>query len=159
MNNLNGIITSSTEGRIRIRSSSLKSTSSKQLFEALKDVDGIRSLKFNATTGSLLVSFDPKSFSSFKFEQEFNKCVEEISETDISKEKSSTPEAAKKTDFSKIRVYKMMRKVENQTMAFAGSLCLLGVGLKLWKLHSWAGWVFSAAAIAHSVRYKKQLMR
>lgn len=155
MEHLHGTITSKTEGRMRIRSESLKLVGTAELFEALKHVSGVEDLKLNRTTGSLLVNFEPAIFDEARFEEVFNSSLE--SQADSEETKSAAK--AKPAKQQKLPVYRAMRKVENQTMALAGPLCLLGLSLKLWKLHSWAGWVFTAAAAAHTLRYKKQLLR
>ena len=148
MEHLHGTITSRTEGRLRIRSGSLKLVDGAELFEALKQVRGVENLKLNKITGSLLVNFEPAIFDVARFEEILNSTFESQA---VSEETKSSTKA--------LSAYRAMRKVENQTMALAGPLCLLGLSLKLWKLHSWAGWIFTAAAAAHTLRYKKQLLR
>ncbi len=155
MEHLHGTITSRTEGRLRIRSGSLKLVDGAELFEALKQVRGVENLKLNKITGSLLVNFEPAIFDVARFEEILNSTFE--SQAVSEETKSSTK--AKSAKNQKLSSYRAMRKVENQTMALAGPLCLLGLSLKLWKLHSWAGWIFTAAAAAHTLRYKKQLLR
>lgn len=155
MEHIHGIIASRTEGRLRIRSESLKLVDGAELFEALKQVSGVENLKLNKITGSLLVNFEPTIFDEARFEEILNSSLE--SQEDFVGTKSATK--AKSAKQQKLSVYRAMRKVENQTMALAGTLCLLGLSLKLWKLHSLAGWIFTAAAAAHTLRYKKQLLR
>ncbi len=144
-----------TEGRLRIRSESLKLVDSAELFEALKQVKGVENLKLNKITRSLLVNFEPAFFDESRFEEILNSTLE--SQADSAGTKSATK--AKSAKQQKLSAYRAMRKVENQTMALAGPLCLLGLSLKLWKLHSLAGWIFTAASAAHTLRYKKQLLR
>lgn len=142
-----------TEGRLRIRSESLKLVDGAELFEALKQVRGVEDLKLNKITGSLLVNFEPAVFDEARFEEVLNSSLNSLALFETTKFATK----AKSAKQQKLSAYRAMRKVENQTMALAGPLCLLGLSLKLWKLHSLAGWIFTAAA--HTLRYKKQLLR
>lgn len=157
MFNLNGKISSLTEGRLRIKTPLLKTADKTSLIQSLKKVNGVESLKLNQTTGSLLVTFDPKKLNTAEFEKTFDECLK-IREQTVSEEVLEVADE-RESKRRKLDLYRSFRKIENQTMAAAGTLCLLGVGFKLWRLHSWAGWIFSAAAVAHSIRYKKQLLR
>ena len=155
MEHLHGTITSRTEGRLRIRSESLKLVDGAELFEALKQVRGVEDLKLNKITGSLLVNFEPAVFDEARFEEVLNSSLNSLELFETTKFATKAKSAKQR----KLSGYRAMRKVENQTMALAGPLCLLGLSLKLWKLHSLAGWIFTAAAAAHTLRYKKQLLR
>lgn len=159
---LNGHIASSTTGRLRVKNPLLKTVDVQSIKKCLSDLKGVISIDVNSLLGSMLVKFDPEKIDEEKFSKVFNKCIVKAQreESDEKKEDEellkNLPAEIKKTGKS---IYKKSRKIENQTMAFAGGLCVAAVCTKLWKLHAVAGWIFAAAATAHTIRYRKTVFK
>ena len=155
MLNKNIELVSQTKKRLRFKSRLFKGLLKEDAEAALSKLPGVKSIKVNPVIGSVLVVCDEEVFDIGQFEPALNSLAKQISE-----EKPTIPLQEKKKDTSvtvskKRSLYRKLRKVENRGMAVFGTACLAGVLTKAWHLHSWAGWIFAIASIAHTYRYRK----
>lgn len=163
--------TSRTKERLRYRSEIFKNSEcAHSLGKILLDVAGVKQVELNPKTGSLLVLYNIEVFDPIEFEntlnQEVNKHAPELAEKQVKKIKREKKalELHKSENIipeplSQLRRLKRKkgRLLETRSMVVFGATCLGGMFFHGWAIHKWAGWAFTAAAAAHTWRYRKKV--
>ncbi len=163
MFNVKAKILSETEGRVRFGCPQLHVEDSEAFAKKFLKIDGVKSAKVNPTTGTLLMTYEPEGFNKEEFSKIFNKLIEKRAKQNIEAMKhfryspKARPESKSDNETRKSPLLHRLRTVENRGMAISGVGLLAGILLKRAALHSAAGWVFIAAAVAHSIRYRRTI--
>ncbi len=156
-------ILSETKGRVRFGCPQLYTEDGEAFAKKLLKIDGVKSAKVNPTTGTLLMIYEPKEFNEGEFSKIFNKLIEKQAKQNLEALKyfryspKARPDSKPDDKPKKSPLLHRLRTVENRGMAISGVGLLAGILLKKYGLHSAAGWVFIAAAIAHSIRYRRTI--
>lgn len=155
MLNKNIELVSQTRKRLRFKSRLFKGLLKEEAEAAISKLPGVKSIKVNPVIGSVLVVCDEGVFDIGQFEPALNSLAEQNSEQKPTIPLEENKKGKSATVGKRHSLYRRLRKVENRGMAVFGTACLAGVITKAWHLHSWAGWIFAIASIAHTYRYRK----
>ncbi len=163
MFNVKAKVLSETKGRVRFGCPQLHTEDGEAFAKKFLKIEGVKSVKVNPNTGTLLMTYEPKEFNDAEFSKAFNKIIEKQAKQNIEAMKhfryspKARPESKPVGETRKSPLLHRLRTVENRGMAISGVGLLAGILLKRATLHSAAGWVFIAAAIAHSIRYRRTI--
>ncbi len=138
---------SRTRSRMRLRIPQLKhNETAVKIFDQVRNVAGVEQADVNEITGSLLIRFVPELFD----EQQLEKILQRNLEG---------PSLSHQNATKKILRSKELRKVENGSMMFFGAVTLAAIVLKNWKLHTYAGCIYTVFTCLHMFRYRKTLTK
>ncbi|MCD8339916.1 MAG: hypothetical protein LUC43_06950 [Burkholderiales bacterium] len=163
MFSLKAIILSQTKGRIRLACPQFHTAHVDSWTKHLLEVPGVLSASINKKAGTMLVTYDPKKIDYPVFNMVFNHQVDKQIKRDVDAYEHFTytpPQKEPMTDVQKKRkIQRKLRRFENRNMVVSGITLLAGIATKNWYLHAFGGWWFTAAALAHSWRYRKTIWR
>lgn len=138
---------SRTRSRVRLRIPQLSNNETAvKIFDQVRKVAGVETADINETTGSLLIRFVPELFD----EQELERILQHNVEG---------PSRCIRGFPKKILRSKELRKVENGSMMFFGAATLGAIVLKNWKVHTYAGCIYTVFTLLHMYRYRKTLTK
>ncbi len=163
MFNLKAEVASLTKGRLRVRCPQLHTRYGHSISTHLLEVPGVKEVTVNPKSGSMLVQFDPAGIDYAKFNSTFNQLIEkevkrniqEAAHPTVHKKPAHQESKSLKQRFLSQKTQKKMRVFENRNMVVGGAVCLAGIALRRYGLHSLGGWWLTAAALAHTWRYRK----
>ena len=148
---------SQTKSRLRFQCPLFKGTNTEAIQKELSKLAGINSVQINSVTGSVIVLCDSEKFHLEEFKQTLSSLVQNFQPSESVSQVTRAKRDAQFTFKKKPSLKRKFRKLENRSMAVFGTACLAGVLAKSWHLHSWAGWFFAIASIAHTYRYRKNV--
>lgn len=150
-------LVSQTKNRIRFQSQLFKGTNAEEIQAELSNLAGVDSVRINSITGSVIVFCDGEKFNPEDFKQTFYSLAQNFQPSETANQASLTKGDVQRSLKKRIFLRQKLRKIENRSMAVFGTACLVGVLTKSWRLHSWAGWFFAIASLAHTYRYRKSV--
>ncbi len=164
MFSIKGEILSETTGRIRIGCPQLHTEHAHAWVKRILEVPGVLTASINPRAGTMLVTFDPKQIDYPVFNVIFNHEVDKQIKHDIHayehfKPSPREPKKPLKEVIKSRNFQKKMRRFENRNMVVSGITLLAGLAVKSKYLHVVGGWWFTAAALAHSWRFRKTIWR
>lgn len=146
-------ITSFIDGRIRIRHRALRnSNTGSKVQDFLRKTAGVKKVEINATTGSLLLEYDPKTLSRADLIQLAGQLKDVVGDEE---EEPEQPAIRQKRRSPLARA--QLRKVTNTGMIVTLGMCV-GLGLTgRMRGHVVFGWGFLMFNAIHLFMYRKKL--
>lgn len=145
------MITSFIDGRVRIRHAGLKSSEKMhEIVDLLVNYDGVRSVRPNQRTGSVLIHYDCAKISKEMLSMAASMLEAQLTEPESEIELEKKP---------LVRLFRSQCNTEMVLLTLTLVTCVISGLNSSGRVHLWVGGIFTSLALVHLYRRKDSFCR